>query len=45
LRAGSALGLPRFEFFLRIATRFFALAILSPVICRQHADLESTQLC
>jgi hypothetical protein len=30
LRAGSALGLPRFEFFLRVATRFFALAMIVP---------------
>jgi hypothetical protein len=30
LRAGSALGLPRFELFLRVATRFFALAMIVP---------------
>jgi hypothetical protein len=31
LRAGSALGLPRFEFFLRVTTRFFALAMIVPL--------------
>ena len=30
LRAGSALALPRFELFLRVATRFFALAMIVP---------------
>jgi hypothetical protein len=44
LRAGSALALPRFELFLRVATRFFALALPCEICCRQ-ADLESSQLC
>jgi hypothetical protein len=46
LRVGLALALPRFELFLRVATRFFALAIAvsGEVRCRQ-ADLEATQLC
>jgi hypothetical protein len=30
LRVGSALGLPRFELFLRVATGFFALAMIVP---------------
>jgi len=30
LRAGLALALPRFEVFLRVATRFFALAMAMP---------------
>ena len=46
LRAGLALALPRFELFLRVATRFFALAMIVPCeICRRQADLESSQLC
>jgi hypothetical protein len=31
LRAGLALALPRFELFLRVTTRFFALAMIVPV--------------
>jgi hypothetical protein len=46
LRAGLALAWPRFELFLRVATRFFALAMIVPCeICRRQADLESSQLC
>ena len=46
LRAGLALTWPRFELFLRVATRFFALAMIVPCeICRRQADLESSQLC
>jgi hypothetical protein len=46
LRAGLALAWPRFELYLRVATRFFALAMIAPCeICRRQADLESSQLC
>jgi hypothetical protein len=39
LRAGLALAWPRFELFLRVATRFFALAMIVPrEICRRQAD-------
>ena len=44
LRAGLALASPRFELFLRVATRFFAIAVPFE-ICRRQADLESSQLC
>ena len=38
LRAGLALVLPRFELFLRVATRFFALAMsVSCEVCRRQA--------
>jgi hypothetical protein len=38
LRAGLVLALPRFELFLRVATRFCALAMaVSCEICRRHA--------
>jgi hypothetical protein len=41
LRAGLALALPRFELFLRGATRFFALAIaVSCEVRRRQANFE-----
>ena len=46
LRAVLALALPRFELFLRIATRFFALTMaVSCEECRRQANLEASQLC
>jgi hypothetical protein len=36
LSAGLALALPRFELFLRAATRFFALAMAVSCVCRQE---------
>jgi hypothetical protein len=46
LRAGLALALPRFELFLRVATRFFALAMaVSCEVCRRQANLEASELC
>jgi hypothetical protein len=46
LRAGFELTLPRFEFFLRVATRFFALAMaISCEVCRLQAILEASELC
>jgi hypothetical protein len=45
MRAGLALALPRFELFLRVATRFFALAMAVPCeVCRRQANLEASQL-
>ena len=45
LRAGLALALPRFELFLRVATRFFALAMaVSCEVCRRQANLGASQL-
>jgi hypothetical protein len=44
LRAGLALALPRFELFLRVATRFFAMAV-SCDVCRRQANLKASQLC
>jgi CspA family cold shock protein len=45
LRAGLALALPRFELFLRDATRFFALAMaVSCEVCRRQANLGASQL-
>jgi len=47
LRAGLALALPRLELFLRVATRFFALAIaVSCEVCRpasQVLNFKDTQ--
>jgi hypothetical protein len=45
LRAGLALALPRFEVFLRVATRFFALAMaISCEACRRHANPKTSEL-
>jgi hypothetical protein len=45
LRVGLALALPRFELFLRVATRFFALAMaISCEVCRRQANLGASQL-
>jgi hypothetical protein len=44
LRAGLALAWPRFELFLRVATRFFAMAV-SCDVCRRQANLKASQLC
>jgi hypothetical protein len=45
LRAGLALTLPRFELFLRIATRFVALTMaVSCEECCWQANLEASQL-
>jgi hypothetical protein len=45
LRAGLALALPRFELFLRIAIRFFALTMaVSCEECRWQANLEAPLL-
>jgi hypothetical protein len=45
LRAGLALAFPRFEAFLRVATRFFALAMaVSCEVCRRRTDFEAIQL-
>ena len=46
LRAGLALTLPRFELFLRAATRFFALAMaISCKACRRQGHLNTSALC
>jgi hypothetical protein len=43
LRVGLALALPRFELFLRVATRFFALAMaVSCEVCRRQANLGAS---
>jgi hypothetical protein len=45
LRAGLGLALPRFELFLRVATRFFALAMAASCeVCRRQANLGASQL-
>jgi len=45
LRAGLALAFPRFEAFLRVATRFFALAMaVSCEVCRRRPNFEAIQL-
>jgi hypothetical protein len=45
LRAGLTLALRRFELFLRVATRFFALAMAVPSeSMRRQANLEASQL-
>jgi hypothetical protein len=45
LRADLVLALPRFELLLRVAIRFFALAIaVSCEVCRRHANLEGNKL-
>jgi hypothetical protein len=45
LRAGLTLAFPRFEAFLRVSTRFFALAIaVSFEIWRWRANFEASQL-
>jgi hypothetical protein len=42
LLAGLALALPRCELFLRVETRFFALAMaVSCEVCRRHANPEA----
>jgi hypothetical protein len=46
LRAGLVLTLPRFELFLRAATRFFALAMaISCKACRRQGHLNTSALC
>jgi hypothetical protein len=45
LRAGLTLAFPRFEAFLRVATRFFALAMaVSCEVCRRRPNFEAIQL-
>jgi hypothetical protein len=45
LRAGLTVALLRFELFLRVAPRVFALAMLSPVqLCRRQANNSKSRL-